>query len=59
MKQPKVDEGDETLIIEESLERKSRGKLTWCYLVKYQNYSPIDAKWMEGDSGSLKCWSFI
>ena len=31
-------------------ERKVRGKVSRRYLVKFQNYSPMDAKWMdEGD----------
>ena len=41
---------DEVLIPEQIVahkERKVRGKVMRRYLVKFQNYSAIDAKWME------------
>ncbi|MCO5559909.1 hypothetical protein L7F22_013513 [Adiantum nelumboides] len=48
--QPEVEELDEILVPEQILahkDRKVRGKVTRCYLVKFKNYSPMDAKWME------------
>ena len=48
--QPEVEELDEILIPEQIVahkERKVRGKVSRRYLVKFQNYSPMDAKWME------------
>ena len=48
--QPEVEELDETLILELILahkERKVKGKVARRYLVKFKNYPPMDAKWME------------
>ncbi|MCO5593306.1 hypothetical protein L7F22_047314 [Adiantum nelumboides] len=48
--QPEVEELDEILVPEQILahkDRKVRGKVARCYLVKMKNYSPMDAKWME------------
>ncbi|MCO5569982.1 hypothetical protein L7F22_023696 [Adiantum nelumboides] len=48
--QPEVEELDEILIPEQILahkDRKVKGKVARCYLVKFKNYSPMDAKWME------------
>ncbi|MCO5552283.1 hypothetical protein L7F22_005795 [Adiantum nelumboides] len=48
--QPEVEELDEILVPEQILahkDRKVRGKVARRYLVKFKNYSPIDAKWME------------
>ena len=48
--QPKVEELDEILVPEQIVahkEIKVRGKVSRRYLVKFQNYSPMDAKWME------------
>ncbi|MCO5582523.1 hypothetical protein L7F22_036421 [Adiantum nelumboides] len=48
--QPEVEELDEILIPEQILahkDRKVKGKVTRRYLVKFKNYSPMDAKWME------------
>ncbi|MCO5598910.1 hypothetical protein L7F22_053009 [Adiantum nelumboides] len=48
--QPKVEELDEILVPEQILahkDRKVRGKVARRYLVKFKNYSPMDAKWME------------
>ncbi|MCO5578436.1 hypothetical protein L7F22_032278 [Adiantum nelumboides] len=45
-----VEELDKILIPEQILahkERKVRGKVARRYLVKFKNYSPMDAKWME------------
>ena len=45
-----VKELEEILIPKQILAHKERivnGKLTRCYLVKYENYSLMDAKWME------------
>ncbi|MCO5555027.1 hypothetical protein L7F22_008566 [Adiantum nelumboides] len=48
--QPEVEELDEILVQEQILahkDRKVRGKVARRYLVKFKNYSPMDAKWME------------
>ena len=48
--QPEVEELDEILQPEQILahkERKARGKVSRRYLVKFKNYSHMDAKWME------------
>ncbi|MCO5580883.1 hypothetical protein L7F22_034755 [Adiantum nelumboides] len=48
--QPEVEELDEILLPEQILalkDRKVRGKVARRYLVKFKNYSPMDAKWME------------
>ncbi|MCO5575168.1 hypothetical protein L7F22_028965 [Adiantum nelumboides] len=48
--QPEMEELDEILVPEQILahkERKARGKVARRYLVKFKNYSPMDAKWME------------
>ncbi|KAH7445295.1 hypothetical protein KP509_01G001400 [Ceratopteris richardii] len=48
--QPEVEELDEILIPEQIVvhkERKVKGKVVRRYLVKFRNYSPMDAKWME------------
>ncbi|MCO5592304.1 hypothetical protein L7F22_046304 [Adiantum nelumboides] len=48
--QPEVEELDEILVPEQILahkERKVKGKVARCYLVKFRNYPPMDAKWME------------
>ncbi|MCO5594577.1 hypothetical protein L7F22_048609 [Adiantum nelumboides] len=48
--QPEVEELDESLVLEQILahkDRKVRGKVARRYLVKFKNYSPMDAKWME------------
>ncbi|MCO5571505.1 hypothetical protein L7F22_025245 [Adiantum nelumboides] len=48
--QPEVEELDEILVPKQILahkDRKVRGKVARCYLVKFKNYSPMDAKWME------------
>ncbi|MCO5607382.1 hypothetical protein L7F22_061578 [Adiantum nelumboides] len=48
--QPKVEELDEILVSEQILaqkDRKVRGKVARHYLVKFKNYSLVDAKWME------------
>ncbi|MCO5613418.1 hypothetical protein L7F22_067694 [Adiantum nelumboides] len=48
--QPEVEELDEILVLEQILahkDRKVRGKVAGRYLVKFKNYSPMDAKWME------------
>ncbi|MCO5589195.1 hypothetical protein L7F22_043161 [Adiantum nelumboides] len=48
--QPEVEELDEILIPEQILahkDRKVKGKVARHYLVKFKNYSPMDAKWME------------
>ncbi|MCO5606927.1 hypothetical protein L7F22_061118 [Adiantum nelumboides] len=45
-----VEELDEILVPEQILahkDRKVRGKVARRYLVKFKNYSPMDAKWME------------
>ena len=50
--QPEVEELDEILIPEQILahkDRKVKGKVARRYLVKFQNYSPMDAKWMDED----------
>ncbi|MCO5560863.1 hypothetical protein L7F22_014483 [Adiantum nelumboides] len=47
--QPEVEELDEILVPEQILahkDRKVRGKVARRYLVKFKNYSPMDAKWM-------------
>ncbi|MCO5584164.1 hypothetical protein L7F22_038087 [Adiantum nelumboides] len=49
-KQPEVEELDEILVLEHILahkDRKVRGKVARRYLVKFMNYSPMDAKWLE------------
>ncbi|MCO5568121.1 hypothetical protein L7F22_021817 [Adiantum nelumboides] len=48
--QPEVEELDEILVLEQILahkDRKVKGKIARRYLVKFKNYSPMDAKWME------------
>ncbi|MCO5599330.1 hypothetical protein L7F22_053431 [Adiantum nelumboides] len=48
--QPEVEEPDEILVPEQILahkERKVKGKVARRYLVKFRNYPPMDAKWME------------
>ncbi|MCO5602273.1 hypothetical protein L7F22_056402 [Adiantum nelumboides] len=48
--QPEVEELDEILVSEQILahkERKVKGKVARRYLVKFRNYPPMDAKWME------------
>ncbi|MCO5547211.1 hypothetical protein L7F22_000656 [Adiantum nelumboides] len=48
--QPKVEDLDEILVPEHILahkDRKVKGKVARRYLVKFKNYSPMDAKWME------------
>ena len=48
--QPEVEELDEVLIPEQIVahkERKVRGKVMRRYLVKFQNYPAMDAKWMK------------
>ncbi|MCO5564767.1 hypothetical protein L7F22_018435 [Adiantum nelumboides] len=48
--QPDVEELDEILVLEQILahkDRKVRGKVARRYLVKFNIYSPMDAKWME------------
>ncbi|MCO5568835.1 hypothetical protein L7F22_022536 [Adiantum nelumboides] len=48
--QPEVEELDEILVPEQILahkERKVKGKVARRYLVKFRNYPPMDAKWME------------
>ncbi|MCO5578132.1 hypothetical protein L7F22_031970 [Adiantum nelumboides] len=48
--QPEVEELDEILVPEQILthkERKVKGKVARRYLVKFKNYPPMDAKWME------------
>lgn len=48
--QPEVEELDEILIPEQILahkERKVKGQVARRFLVKFQNYSPMDAKWMD------------
>ncbi|MCO5564066.1 hypothetical protein L7F22_017722 [Adiantum nelumboides] len=47
---PEVEELDETLVPEQILAHKEtnvKGKVARRYLVKFRNYSPMDAKWME------------
>ncbi|MCO5610026.1 hypothetical protein L7F22_064261 [Adiantum nelumboides] len=47
---PEVEELNEILVPEQILahkEKKVRGKVARRYLVKFKNYSPMDAKWME------------
>ncbi|MCO5598966.1 hypothetical protein L7F22_053065 [Adiantum nelumboides] len=49
-KHSEVEELDEVLLLEQILghkDRKVRGKVARRYLVKFKNYSPMDAKWME------------
>ncbi|MCO5606894.1 hypothetical protein L7F22_061085 [Adiantum nelumboides] len=48
--QPEVEELDEILVPEQIMahkERKVKGKVARRYLVKFKNYPPMDAKWME------------
>ncbi|MCO5594529.1 hypothetical protein L7F22_048561 [Adiantum nelumboides] len=48
--QPEVEELDEILVPEQILahrERKVKGKVARRYLVRFRNYPPMDAKWME------------
>ncbi|MCO5582967.1 hypothetical protein L7F22_036872 [Adiantum nelumboides] len=48
--QPEVEELDEILVLEQILahkDRKVRGKVARRFLVKFKNYSPMDAKWIE------------
>ena len=48
--QPEVEELDEILIPEQILahkDRKVKGQIAHRFLVKFQNYSPMDAKWMD------------
>ena len=50
--QPEVEEQEEILVPQQVLahkERKVRGRAMRRYLVKFKNYSPMDAKWMEED----------
>ncbi|MCO5566446.1 hypothetical protein L7F22_020123 [Adiantum nelumboides] len=50
MPEPEVEELDEILVPEQILalkERKVKGKVARRYLVKFRNYPPMDAKWME------------
>ncbi|MCO5602745.1 hypothetical protein L7F22_056883 [Adiantum nelumboides] len=50
--QPEVEELEEILLPEQILahkDRKVRGKVVRRYLVKFKNYSRMDAKWMEED----------
>ncbi|MCO5582737.1 hypothetical protein L7F22_036636 [Adiantum nelumboides] len=47
---PEVEQLDEILVPQQILahkERKVRGKVARRYLVKFKNYSPMDAEWME------------
>ncbi|MCO5581498.1 hypothetical protein L7F22_035383 [Adiantum nelumboides] len=49
-KQPEVEEVDEIIVPKQILahkDRKVKGKVVRRYLVKFKNYSPMDAKWME------------
>ena len=48
--QPEVDELNEVLVPEQILahkDRKVKGKVARRFLVKFKNYSPMDAKWVE------------
>ena len=48
--QPEVEELDEVLVPAQILahkERKVKGKVAKRYLVKFRNYSRMDAKWMD------------
>ncbi|MCO5586450.1 hypothetical protein L7F22_040390 [Adiantum nelumboides] len=48
--QPEVEELDEVLVPEQIMahkDRKVRGKVARRYLVKFKNYSAMDAKWMK------------
>ena len=48
--QPEVEELDEILIPEQILthmDKKLRGRVTRRYLVKFKNYSPLHAMWLE------------
>ncbi|MCO5582968.1 hypothetical protein L7F22_036873 [Adiantum nelumboides] len=48
--QPEVEELDEILVPEQMLahkDRKVKGKVARRYLVKFENHSPMDAKWIE------------
>ena len=48
--QQEVEELDEILVPQQVLahkERKVKGKVARRYLVKFRNYPPMDAKWME------------
>ncbi|MCO5557885.1 hypothetical protein L7F22_011457 [Adiantum nelumboides] len=48
--QPEVEKLDEILVPKQILahkERKVKGKVARRYLVKFRNYPPMDAKWME------------
>ena len=49
--QPEVEELDEVLLPEQIVDHKERkvrgGEVMRRYLVKFQNYSAMDAKWME------------
>ncbi|MCO5548318.1 hypothetical protein L7F22_001775 [Adiantum nelumboides] len=48
--QPEVEELDEILVLEQILshkKRKVKRKVARRYLVKFKNYPPMDAKWME------------
>ena len=48
---PNVDELEEVLEPEQIISHQDRvlkgGKQTRCFLVKFKNYSPLDAKWMD------------
>ncbi|MCO5557684.1 hypothetical protein L7F22_011254 [Adiantum nelumboides] len=47
---PEVEELDEILVTEQILAHKDgkvKGKVVRRYLVKFKNYPPMDAKWME------------
>ena len=51
-KQPEVEELDEILIPEQILahkDKKVKGKVAQRFLVKFKNYSSMDAKWMDED----------
>lgn len=53
--QPEVEETEEILVPEQILSHKdrvTRGKTTRSYLVKFKDYSPMDAQWMT--SGELQ-----
>ena len=50
--QPEVEELDEILIPKQILalkDTKVKGKVARRFLVKFKNYSPMDAKWMDED----------
>ena len=50
--QPEVEESDEILISEQissHMDKKLRGRVTRRYLVKFRNYFPLHAMWLEED----------